>query len=230
MGKESTIAWTDATWNPWRGCTKVSAGCKNCYMFKGQERWGRDPSVVVKAAPATFNAPMKWKERKNIFTCSWSDFFHKDADAWRPDAWDIMRKTPRHTYQILTKRPERIKLSLIGPVPENVLFGTSVEDWKSNTERVPILRAVPNVVRFLSMEPLLEHPGEINLNGIDWVIVGGESGPGARPMDAEWAREIRDQCRFEGVAFFMKQMGGVRDKREDLASIPEDLRIREFPK
>lgn len=207
----------------------MSAGCKNCYMFRGQERWGNDPSVVVRAAPATFNAPLKWKGPKKIFTCSWSDFFHKDADTWRPEAWDIIRRTPQHTYQILTKRPERIKIAMDGRVPENVLFGTSVEDRKSNIERVAILRAVPNVVRFLSIEPLIEHPGEIVLNGINWVIVGGESGPGARLMDTEWARDIRQQCKKAGVPFFMKQMGGVRDKREDLRSIPKDLRVREFP-
>jgi len=238
MGKKSTISWTDATWNPWRGCDKVSEGCKNCYMFKGQERWGKDPTIVTRAASATFYAPLKWKDPKMVFTCSWSDWFHWEADSWRKEAWAIIEKTPHLTYQILTKRPDRIKFHLpsgwmsrnVWAAFPHVWIGVSVENRKAANKRIPILQEVPNVTRFLSVEPLLENLAEIDLKGISWVIVGGESGPKARPMDPDWARIIREQCIEQKVGFFMKQMGGVRDKREALESIPEDLRIREFPR
>jgi protein gp37 len=251
MGERSAIEWTDATWNPWRGCTQVSPGCAHCYMFRDQRRYGRDPEVVVRAAPATFDAPLRWKEPRRVFTCSWSDWFHEAADDWRDEAWDIIRRTPHLTYQILTKRPEMIA----GRLPRdwgregypNVWLGVSVESQRQDW-RAAWLCQFPAAVRFVSAEPLLgplwltrvnpyrtsegrlqaeqradflgvdvlewpRHPPVFFVPGarigrIDWVIVGGESGPDARPMAIEWARRLRDECTDAGVAFFLKQLGG----------------------
>lgn len=253
MGKISAIEWTDSTWNPWHGCIKVSPGCKNCYMYSDKKRYGQDPIKVVRSKPATFNAPLKWKEPRRVFTCSWSDFFIEEADAWRDDAWEIIRKTPQHTYQILTKRPERIAAHLPddwGNGWPNVYLGISAEDHRHLEARVGDLMGVKSVVRFISAEPLLgpinfekvEHPlkhpkcdFDVYLkvlsdfggnNGIHWVIVGGESGPGYRQINPDWARSIRDQCKAAGVPFFMKQMSGIKSKMQP---IPEDLQIREMP-
>ena len=208
MGASTGIEWTDATWNPWYGCHKVSQGCKRCYMFSGMKRYGRDPNVVRRAKPTTFYAPLKWKDARKVFTCSWSDFLIEEADSWRSEALSIMQRT-QHTYQVLSKRIERLldgKLAWVNA--PNVWLGTSVEDRKT-LRRIDHLRAAPAAVRFLSIEPLLEDLGEIDLAGIDWVIVGGESGPMARPMQPEWARSIRDQCLSAGVSFFFKQWGGL---------------------
>lgn len=167
MGERTAIEWTDATWNPWRGCTKVSPGCASCYMFRDQVRYGRDPAVVVRAAPATFNAPLRWQrvldhsgERGLVFTCSWSDWFHEAADPWRAEAWSIIRRTPHLTYQILTKRPERIAEHLpadwgLTGYP-NVWLGVSVENQHWADRRIPILIGIPARLRFLSCEPLLK--------------------------------------------------------------------------
>lgn len=201
---KSAIEWTDATWNPWHGCHKVSQGCKNCYMFREKGMYGQNPNVVVRSK-TTFNAPLKWKDPRKIFTCSWSDWFIEEADEWRGEAYEIIRNTLRHTYQILTKRIERAE----GMFPDelyNVWLGVSVEDRK-NKDRIDGLRQIPAALRFLSIEPLIEDIGELDLTGIQWVIVGGESGPGARPMAPEWARSVRDQCQAAGVAFLFKQWG-----------------------
>jgi protein gp37 len=209
MGAISAIEWTEATWNPWHGCAKVSPGCAHCYMYRDKKRYGQDPSVVLRSK-STFNEPTKWVEPRLIFTCSWSDFFIEEADAWREEAWEIIRLTPQHTYQILTKRPLRIAshLPTRWPLP-NVWLGVSVENprffW-----RIESLRSVPAKVRFLSLEPLLAPMPSLPLEGISWVIVGGESGPDCRPMKAEWVREIRDQCAQAHVPFFFKQWGGAR--------------------
>lgn len=219
MGKISSIEWTDSTWNPWRGCKKVSAGCKNCYMFWEQRRYGRDPRRIVRSK-TTFNAPLKWHEPKMIFTCSWSDFFITDADIWRPEAWDIIRQTPHHTYQILTKRPENIVDRLPsdwGSGWPNVWLGVTVEN-RVTLERIDILLDVNAQLRFLSMEPLLESV-DLGLRNwppemlVDWIIVGGESGPGARPINPDWVRLIRDDAAIAGVPFFFKQWGGVNKKK-----------------
>lgn len=231
MATNSKIEWTTHTWNPWRGCHKVSQGCKNCYMFREQTRYGRNPNTVVKAAPGTFNAPLKWGEPAKVFTCSWSDWFIEEADQWRDEAWQIIEQTPHLTYQILTKRPERIEACLPerwlwSNIPKNIWFGISAENQDALQERWPIVQGFAHTwnpaVIFLSLEPLL---GPIELNDclleidlwdedhmwwtrpVDWVIVGGESGPGARPMHPQWARDIRDQCQQAGVAFFFKQWG-----------------------
>lgn len=158
----------------------------------------------------TFYSPLKWKDPTLIFTCSWSDFFIEEADAWRADAWEVIRATPQHTYQILTKRPERMAQNLPDKWPwSNVWLGVSIENprfyWRAS-----LLRAVPAYLRFLSLEPLLTAMPDVPLEGISWVIVGGESGPGCRPIQADWVTAIRDQCVRAGVAFFFKQWGGTR--------------------
>jgi protein gp37 len=231
MAVTTAIEWTNATWNPWRGCTKVSPGCASCYMFRDQERYGRDPSVVVRAAPATFYAPLKWRDPKLVFTCSWSDWFHEDADPWRDEAWDIVRRTPHLTYQILTKRAERIAGNLPADWGDfgypNVWLGVSVENPRFYW-RLEMLGDIPAPVRFLSAEPLLRPldltryiygncglwGGETDGRVLDWVIVGGESGgrPGHPPrqMHPDWVRSLRDQCVRAGVPYFLKQWGGAR--------------------
>lgn len=236
MGKVSHIEWTDSSWNPWLGCTKVSPGCKMCYAERIEERFSRDFSTVRRTSPATFNAPLKWKEPRLVFTASMSDFFHEDADPWRNEAWNIIRRTPQHTYQILTKRPERILngkkipdhlpirmcfhcgntpaqcyCPTFGAWPwPNVWLGVSVE-MQEFMNRASELITIPAVVRFLSCEPLL---GPLVLEpwlkyGIHWVITGGESDPtNPRPAKEEWFLDIRDQCKKWNVQFFHKQTGG----------------------
>ncbi len=257
MGEISAIEWTDSTWNPWHGCIKVSPGCKNCYMYRDKKRYGQDPKKVVRSKPGTFNAPLKWKEPRMVFTCSWSDFFIEEADDWRDDAWDIIRRTPQHTYQILTKRPERITASLPKDWPcgfEHVWLGVSCENQEEADKRVHYLKPIDASVKFLSLEPLLApivlawanntcyhenaliepDTGALGCNEcenereifVDWVIVGGESGPDYRQIDAQWARDIRDDCKADGVAFFMKQMSGIKSKMQP---IPEDLKIQQMP-
>lgn len=234
MGERSVIEWTDATWNPWRGCDKVSPGCAHCYMFRDQRRYGRDPEVVVRASDATFYAPARkasWREPRMVFTCSWSDWFHETADPWRAEAWEVIRQTPQHTYQVLTKRPERILEHLPadwGDGWPNVWLGVTIENRRF-VHRAELLRQVPAVVRFISAEPLLgplmdperllPHDGwldgcydgpELDLAGIDWLIAGGESGPRHRRIDPQWVRDLRDACHAAGVAFLFKQWGGPR--------------------
>ncbi len=211
MAKLSSIEWTESTWNPWHGCIKVSPGCKNCYMYRGKKRWGNDPRNVV-LSRTTFEDPLSWSKPRLIFACSWSDWFVEDADSWRERAWDIIRQTPHHTYQILTKRPERALDCLPddwGKGWPNVWLGVSIET-QAYLYRKDILRRVPAYLRFISAEPLL---GPINLGSLEaihWVITGGESGPEYRPMDSEWASSIRRQCQSSGVLFFHKQNGGTK--------------------
>jgi protein gp37 len=171
MGETTGISWTQRTWNPWRGCTKVSPGCAHCYMFRDQKRYGRDPSKVVRTL--TWGDPIKWNrlaavagKRELVFTCSWSDFFHEAADEWRPEAWEVIKATPMIEYQILTKRPERIVDNLPldwGPGYPNVWLGTSVETQKYAALRIPELLSAPAKVHFVSCEPLL---GPLNLHGV----------------------------------------------------------------
>lgn len=224
MADTTGIEWTESTWNPWMGCTKVSPGCANCYMFREQKRYGSDPTTV-RRSKTKFSEPLTWPDGRLIFTCSWSDWFHADADQWRDEAWDVVRRCPQHTFQILTKRSERIPGGLPpdwgGGYP-NVWLGVSVENQR-HAHRVLDLMEVPAVVRFVSAEPLLGpvdftrivRGGQVynGLAGIQWVIAGGESGPGYRPMQDDWARAVRDQCEASGVAFMLKQLGGWPDKR-----------------
>jgi len=237
MGERTAIEWATATWNPWHGCTKVSPGCKHCYMYREKKQYGQDPYVVVRSK-TTFTAPLKWNAPQRVFTCSWSDWFHETADAWRPEAWDVIRRTPQHTYLILTKRPERIREHL-PPLWgfrgwPNVWLGVSVES-ADYTWRITELIAVPAVVHFLSLEPLLG-PFEIwpwlkrgGVYGVEWVIVGGESGPQARPMELAWARSLRDECVRGRIPFFLKQLGGTGDKRGGDAAVLDGRRWTEFP-
>ena len=176
----SHIQWTMHTWNPWQGCRKVSEGCKFCYMFRDMIKFGKNPNHVHRSAVGTFNKPLNWKEPALVFTCSWSDWFIEEADEWRDDAWAIIKRTPHLTYQILTKRPERIAQCLPenwGDGYPNVWLGVTVENQKA-VERISHLAQIPSVVRFLSVEPLLEevHIPESLMQKLQWVIVGGESG------------------------------------------------------
>jgi protein gp37 len=245
MGQTSAIEWTDATWNPWMGCEKVSPGCAHCYMYREQRQYGHDPSAL-RRSKTKFREPLRWLEPRMVFTCSWSDWFHPGADSWRNEAWEIVRATPHLIYQILTKRPELIAERLPndwGSGYENVWLGVSVENSRF-TWRAELLKEVPVSLRFLSAEPLLGSlfttTGKrqaLDLEGIDWLIVGGESGPGARPMALEWARELSDVCASSGTPFFMKQLGtvlgverGAIDRKgADHSIFPADLRRREMP-
>jgi protein gp37 len=303
------IEWTDETWSPVTGCTKVSAGCKNCYAERGAKRFaGRfgypeNNPFAVTLHPNRLDQPLRWRKPRKVFVCSMGDLFHRDVpDEYIAAVFGVMAASPSHTFQLLTKRPERMcewfqwieNKIRVGATPAsaesnpvfacgkfaaeefskkrnrvaaaNVLFlghvfgfdphdywplpnvwlGTSAEDQATLDERVPYLLRCPAAVLFVSLEPLLgpvdlmrlsiEIPGTIApddgwkdvaigkhlARNLDWVIVGGETGPGARPMDPDWARSIRDQCRAAGVAFFMKQMAGK-------APVPDDLLVREFP-
>lgn len=237
MGDVTGISWCDHTWNWVVGCTKVSAACRDCYMYRDMRRFGRDPTVVQRAATGTFTAPVhrdragawKWPDGDLVFTCSWSDFFHADADPHRSDAWDLIRRRPGLRFLVLTKRPERIAGCLPpnwGDGWENVAFGVTAENQEAADGRVPTLLRVPARWRFVSAEPLL---GPVHVpSGINWVIAGGESGPTARPADLAWYRSLLAQCRAAGVPYFQKQLHGLRPAAE-LHEFPEDLRVREFP-
>jgi protein gp37 len=217
MGERTGIAWTSRTWNPWRGCTRVSPGCAYCYMFTAQERYGRDPNIVTRTK--TWNDPIRWEREAAaarridlVFTCSWSDWFHVDADPWRDEAWAVIRRCPHLTFQILTKRHERIADHLPadwGAGYPNVWLGVSIENDRF-VHRADALRTVPAVVHFLSLEPLLGPLPSLNLTNIQWVITGGESGADFRPMDHAWCRDIRDRCVAQGIAYFQKQSAALR--------------------
>jgi protein gp37 len=200
MGEKSAIEWTQNTWNPWQGCRKVSPGCKFCYMYRDKIRYGQDPTIVVRSSPATFNAPLKWKEPALVFTCSWSDWFVEEADSWRDEAWDIIRRTPHLTYQVLTKRPERIANHLPadwGDGYPNVWLGTSVESQKYGMERIPLLQKIPAAVRFLSCEPLL---GPVNLSRCtkptddDWEMVNDLEASLDEDEPEEFIPENEEEC------------------------------------
>lgn len=211
MARNSMIAWTEATWNPWHGCIKVSSGCKNCYMYRGKIRFGQNPTQILRSK-TTFFDPLKWDKPSLIFACSWSDWFLEEADDWRDEAWEIIRNTPQHTYQILTKRPERIESSLPndwGVGWDNVWLGVSIEEQKY-CYRKDILTSIPSKIRFISAEPLLENIDFGSLENIDWLITGGESGPDFRIMDINWAINIKDQCLKFQIPLFHKQNGGIR--------------------
>lgn len=245
MTQRSAIEWTDHTWNPWQGCTQVSPGCAHCYMFREKRRFGQDPETVVRSAAATFTAPLRWTEPARVFTCSWSDFFHESADDWRDEAWDIIRRTPHLTYQVLTKRIERVPEHLPADWDRgypNVWLGVSVENNR-HVYRAAELAVLPARVRFVSAEPLLGPVGDLDaafhvrlhgktvtpIDKLDWVIVGGESGPNARPMQLSWAREVRDLCEAHGVAFFLKQLGGVIHKRGGDEALLDGVRHQAMP-
>jgi protein gp37 len=221
MGKETTISWAQSSWNCWHGCIKVSPGCQHCYMYRDKARYGQDPRRVQRSR-TTFTAPLRWQEPRTIFTCSWSDFFIAEADGWRDEAWEVIRQTPQHLYLILTKRPERIvaHLPTDWPLP-HVWLGVSVEsaDYLS---RITVLQDVQPVAhRFISCEPLLSDLGVLDLRGIDWVIIGGESGPAARDMRLAWLASIVAQCQSAGILVHVKQDAGATPGRQ--GRIPDDL-------
>lgn len=219
MSDHSGIQWTDATWNPVTGCTKVSPGCKNCYAERlalrlramGNPRYRRGFAITLHADQITL--PLRWKRAKRVFVNSMSDLFHEAVpDDYIRQVFDVMVEARWHAFQILTKRSRRLAaLAPRLPWPPNVWQGVSVEN-ASYTSRVTDLQSVPASVRFLSVEPLLGPIPALPLDGIHWVIVGGESGGRRRPMAVEWAREVRDQCVAAGVAFFFKQWGGRTPK------------------
>lgn len=217
MADSSRIEWTDATWNPVRGCTKVSPGCKHCYAETFAERFRGVPGhpfeqgFDLRLVPEALELPLRWRAGRRIFVNSMSDLFHEGVpDEFILRVFDVMKRAPQHKFQLLTKRAKRMAL-FTAPlsIPEHVWMGVSVENEKY-CERIDDLRKVKAKVRFLSVEPLLGPLPRLNLRGIHWVIVGGESGPRARPMDPAWVREIRDQCIAADVPFFFKQWGGVR--------------------
>ena len=224
MSNISKIEWTDATWNPVRGCTKISPGCKHCYAetfaerFRGVPGHPYEQGFDLRLVPHKLTEPLQWNAPKMVFVNSMSDLFQEGVpDEYILSVAQIMQLTNWHTYQVLTKRSERMrdllqtKLKTVANLP-HIWWGVSVEDRKYGLPRIEHLRAAPAQVRFLSIEPLLEDLGFFNLDGISWVIVGGESGHGARLMKKEWVRSVRDQCRQVYVPFFFKQWGGVRKK------------------
>lgn len=242
------IEWTEHTWNPFVGCDIVSPGCRNCYAMRmaarlegfGQPAYAgtTQPSkrgrvwtgILRRNSDTVMRKPLGIRHPAMIFVNSMSDFWHPAAeDEWRAQALEVMRQTPRHQYQILTKRPELIASTLArmgDTLPRNVWLGATVEDAKVKA-RIDQIRHIDAAVRFLSVEPLIGPLGKADLSGVHWVIVGGESGPKFRTMHPAWARDVRNQCRDQGVPFFMKQMSGRGDA---LKAIPRDLQIRQWPR
>jgi len=220
MSTNSGIEWTESTWNPVTGCTKVSPGCKHCYAERmamrlkamGQPKYANGFKLALHEDK--LKQPLGWKKPSVIFVNSMSDLFHKDVPlTFTHKVFDVMRRASWHTFQVLTKRSRRL-LELNPEIdwPSNVWMGVSVEN-RDHTFRIEHLRQTDAQIKFLSLEPLLGPLPGLNLHGIDWVIVGGESGPGARPMAEEWVVDIRDQCLAACVPFFFKQWGGVQRKR-----------------
>lgn len=237
MGKVTGIEWCDSTWNCWVGCRKISAGCQNCYMFRGQKRYGNNPSEIRKTGNRTFNSPLRWKEPKVIFVCSWSDFFIKEADQWRDDAWKIIKEANQHTYLILTKRPERITDNIpddwYSGKYNHVWLGITAENNKCFIQRGRLLASLDKSLNlekrtFISFEPLVI-PIDLSrgyvpdiMDRIGWTIVGGESGGKvAREMNPDWARSIRDYCKNNEIPFFFKQMTNHKEIPEDLKNVKE---------
>ncbi len=239
---ESSIEWTEHTWNPTTGCTKVSPGCKHCYAEVMARRLaamgaaGYENEFQLTMHPSRLRQPLQRKAPTMYFVNSMSDLFHEDVtDAFIDRVLATCRKTPQHTYQILTKRAERLPVFFAKRlVPDNVWLGVSVEDRRYGVPRIAQLRKVQARVRFLSVEPLLEDLGSLNLRGIHWVIVGGESGHGARPMSPEWADSVRVQAQAQGAAFFFKQWGawgpdGVRRNKKSNGRELAGRRWDQFP-
>jgi protein gp37 len=225
MSVQSSIEWTDATWNPVRGCTKISPGCKHCYAetfaerFRGVKGHPYEQGFDLRLVPHKLTEPFSWRSPKLVFVNSMSDLFQPGVpDEYAEAVSSVMIKADWHTYQVLTKRSDRLSALLNGRLRfaaerKHIWWGVSVEDRKYGLPRIEDLRNSPAAVRFLSVEPLLEDLGELNLTGINWVIVGGESGPGARPIQKEWVISIREQCQSARVPFFFKQWGGKRKAR-----------------
>ena len=225
MSNKSKIEWTDATWNPIRGCVKISPGCKHCYAetfaerFRGVPGHPYEQGFDLRLVPEKLTEPLLWATPKMVFVNSMSDLFQDGVpDYFVIQVARVMEAANWHTFQVLTKRSERMLRMLNGPLSfaakaQHIWWGVSVEDKKYGVPRVEHLRASSATMRFLSIEPLLEDIGQINLTGINWVIVGGESGVGARPMETDWVESIRIQCEEVGIPFFFKQWGGRQKKR-----------------
>ena len=220
MARKSKIEWTESTWNPVTGCTKISIGCRNCYAERfalrlqaaGTRSYANGFQVTLH--PHLLKMPLRWRQPRTIFVNSMSDLFHRGVDSdFISKVFSVMVEASHHRFQVLTKRSHRL-LQLSGelPWPKNVWMGVTVENAACSF-RIDHLRQTPAAIKFISFEPLLGPGPNIDLEGIDWVIVGGESGPGARPMQAEWAADIRDQCLAAGVPFFFKQWGGINKKK-----------------
>jgi len=224
MAEHSSIEWTDATWNPVRGCTKISPGCKHCYAevfaerFRGVLGHPYEQGFDLRLVPEKLAEPLRWQTPKMIFVNSMSDLFHEGVpDDYIEAVARVMVKANWHTYQILTKRSARMTSLLrdrlrFAAKTSHIWWGVSVENKEYGLPRLRDLQKSPAAIKFLSIEPLLEGLGRLNLAGIDWIIVGGESGPGARPLEKKWVTEIRDQCGEKNIPFFFKQWGGVRKK------------------
>lgn len=220
MSNGSSIEWTESTWNPVTGCTKVSPGCKHCYAERmakrlkamGQPNYANEFTLTLHEH--ALELPLRWKKPQRIFVNSMSDLFHIDVPVWFiQKTFEVMRRAHWHEFQVLTKRAERL-LAMSPSIawPDNVWMGVSVES-QDYVFRIDDLRETGAKIKFVSFEPLLGPLPELNLNGIHWAIVGGESGPGARPMDRKWVLDIRAQCQRDGVPFFFKQWGGVNKKK-----------------
>ena len=225
MALNSKIEWTDATWNPVRGCTKISPGCKHCYAatfaerFRGVKGHPYERGFTLRLVPDKLEEPLKWRMPRRIFVNSMSDLFHPGVpDEYIVKIAEIMVSAQQHTFQVLTKRSARMrellgtKLRFASPL-RHIWWGVSVENRKHGLPRLADLQGSPAAVKFLSIEPLLEDLGALDLSGVSWVIVGGESGPGARPLRKEWVLALRDHCQAAGVPFFFKQWGGVQKSR-----------------
>lgn len=220
MGDSSSIEWTEATWNPVTGCTKLSAGCANCYAERlalrlramGQPRYAQ--GFAVATHEDALRLPLTWKRPRMVFVNSMSDLFHEDiADDFVLKVFGVMVDAPWHKFQVLTKRSARLReMNSLLPWSSHIWMGVTVED-ESCLQRVDDLRRTNAAVKFLSIEPMLGPLSGLDLTGIDWVIVGGESGPNARPMESKWVTEVRDSCQQAGVPFFFKQWGGVNRKK-----------------
>jgi len=241
MSETSKIEWTDATWNPVRGCTKISPGCTHCYAetfaerFRGVPGHPYEQGFDLRLVPDKLTQPLLWRSPKMIFVNSMSDLFQDGVpDEYVEAVARVMTTAKWHTFQVLTKRSERMRDLLntrihFAAKQSHIWWGVSVENRKHGLPRIDHLRQSSALRRFLSIEPLLEHLGTVNLGSINWVIVGGESGPRARPMDIAWARSIRQQCQAAQVAFFLKQLGGRRRKRGGDEALLDGRQWRENP-
>ncbi len=239
MADHSSIEWTDATWNPVTGCTKISQGCTNCYAerfaerFRGVKEHPYEEGFDLRLWPERLEQPLRWTRPRRIFVNSMSDLFHEQVpDDYIVNIARVMQLANWHTYQVLTKRSDRMRDLLQGKLRfaaslSHIWWGVSIENKKHGLPRLEHLRETPARIRFLSIEPLLEDLGPFSLKGIDWVIVGGESGPGARPMAKAWVLAIRDRCRKARVPFFFKQWGGVR--KSDTGRRLDGKTYDEFP-
>jgi protein gp37 len=225
MSEHSKIEWTDATWNPLRGCTKISPGCKHCYAetfaerFRGVKGHPYQQGFDLRLVPEKLSEPFQWSSPRTVFVNSMSDLFQPGVpDGYIEEVVRVMVEANWHTYQVLTKRSERLKELLSTKLQfaadkRHIWWGVSVEDKKYGLPRIDDLRAAPAALKFLSIEPLLEDLGEFDISGIDWAIVGGESGNGARPMEESWVQSILKACRKQRVAFFFKQWGGIHKSK-----------------